>query len=71
MAVTAEPKSKPAAANQESVTLHDNATGKQIELPLLSPTLGNKVVDIRKLHAGLDYFTFDPGYTATGSCPTM
>ncbi|MGH7006967.1 MAG: citrate synthase [Stellaceae bacterium] len=68
MAVSAEPKSTPAAANHESVTLHDNATGKQIDLPLLSPTLGNKVVDIRKLHAGLDYFTFDPGYTATGSC---
>src|SRR5579872_1022541 len=67
MAATAEPKSKP-AANHESVTLHDNATGKQIDLPLLSPTLGNKVVDVRKLHAGLDYFTFDPGYTATGSC---
>ncbi|MGH6995040.1 MAG: citrate/2-methylcitrate synthase, partial [Stellaceae bacterium] len=68
MAVSAEPKSTPAAANHETVTLHDNATGKQIDLPLLSPTLGNKVVDIRKLHAGLDYFTFDPGYTATGSC---
>ncbi|MGH7001869.1 MAG: citrate synthase, partial [Stellaceae bacterium] len=68
MAVTTETTSKAAAASQESVTLHDNATGKQIDLPLLSPTLGNKVVDIRKLHAGLDYFTFDPGYTATGSC---
>ncbi|MBU6507140.1 MAG: citrate (Si)-synthase [Alphaproteobacteria bacterium] len=68
MAAQAEPKTVPAAASRESVTLHDNSTGKQLDLPLLSPTLGNKVVDIRKLHSGLDYFTFDPGYTATGSC---
>ncbi|MGB8182337.1 MAG: citrate synthase, partial [Stellaceae bacterium] len=68
MDATAEPKSKPAAAGHETVTLHDNSTGKQLDLPLLTPTLGNKVIDVRKLHSGLDYFTFDPGYTATGSC---
>ncbi|HYL34067.1 MAG TPA: citrate synthase [Stellaceae bacterium] len=68
MDATAEPKSKAAAACRETVTLHDNSTGKQLDLPLLTPTLGNKVIDVRKLHSGLDYFTFDPGYTATGSC---
>jgi citrate synthase len=64
---------KPAAAKakvaaKESVTLTDNSTGKTAELPLLSGTLGPKVVDIRKLYSDLGHFTFDPGYTATGSC---
>ncbi len=55
-------------SNQETVTLRDNSTGKTLELPLLSGTIGPKVIDIRKLYASLDHFTFDPGYTATGSC---
>jgi citrate synthase len=56
------------AAAKETVTLTDNSTGKAAELPLLSGTLGPKVVDIRKLYSDLGHFTFDPGYTATGSC---
>ncbi|HKW53281.1 MAG TPA: citrate synthase [Stellaceae bacterium] len=59
---------KTKAAAKESVTLTDNSTGKSAELPLLSGTLGPKVVDIRKLYSDLGHFTFDPGYTATGSC---
>ncbi|MHA1536476.1 MAG: citrate synthase [Alphaproteobacteria bacterium] len=55
------------AAQTETVTLVDNATRKSIELPLLSGTVGPKVVDIRRLYADTGYFTFDPGYTATGS----
>ncbi|MDE2166641.1 MAG: citrate (Si)-synthase [Alphaproteobacteria bacterium] len=58
----------PGAAAKESVTLQDRTTGKSLDLPLLAPTLGPKVVDVRKLYSGLGYFTFDPGYTATGSC---
>jgi citrate synthase len=55
-------------AARETVTLTDNSTGKAAELPLLAGTLGPKVVDIRKLYSDLGHFTFDPGYTATGSC---
>src|SRR3546814_7001795 len=33
-----------------------------------SSDLGAKVIDIRNLYKDLGYFTFDPGYTATGSC---
>ncbi|MDB5364467.1 MAG: citrate synthase, partial [Rhodospirillales bacterium] len=29
---------------------------------------GPKVIDIRKLYAETGYFTYDPGYTSTGSC---
>ncbi len=53
---------------RETVTLTDNATGQTTELPLLSGTIGPKVMDIRKLYNDLGVFTFDPGYTATGSC---
>ena len=55
------------AAPTDSVTLIDNASNKSLELPLLHGTVGPKVVDIRRLYAETGYFTFDPGYTATGS----
>ena len=53
---------------RESCTVTDNATGQSVELPLLTGTLGPKVMDIRRLYADLGHFTFDPGFTATGSC---
>ncbi|HEX9809705.1 MAG TPA: citrate synthase [Alphaproteobacteria bacterium] len=52
---------------KETVTLIDNATGRRAEFPLLKGTLGPKVIDIRRLYAETGYFTYDPGYTATGS----
>ena len=55
-------------APRETVTLTDNASGASAELPMRIPTLGPKVIDIRRLYASLGHFTFDPGYTATGSC---
>jgi citrate synthase len=51
----------------ETVTLIDNVTGKKVELPLLTGTIGPKVIDIRRLYGETGYFTYDPGYTATGS----
>src|SRR6185437_2541386 len=53
---------------RETVTVTDNASGQSVELPMLSGTLGPKVVDIRRLYSDLGHFTFDPGFTATGSC---
>lgn len=41
---------------------------KSIELPIYSPTLGPDVIDIRKLYAQGDVFTYDPGFTSTASC---
>ena len=60
--------SKTSASGSETVTLIDNSTGKQVTLPLISGSVGPKVIDIRKLYAETDHFTFDPGYTSTGSC---
>jgi citrate synthase len=41
---------------------------KPLDLPILHGTLGPDVVDVRKLYADADVFTFDPGYTSTASC---
>ena len=42
--------------------------GKEIELPVLTPTAGPDVLDIRKLYGQGDVFTYDPGFTSTASC---
>jgi citrate synthase len=41
---------------------------RKIELPMYSPTVGPDVIDIRKLYAQGDVFTFDPGFTSTAAC---
>ncbi|MET0294563.1 MAG: citrate (Si)-synthase, partial [Phenylobacterium sp.] len=37
---------------------------KTIELPVLSGTEGPDVIDVRKLYAEGDIFTYDPGFTS-------
>jgi citrate synthase len=61
---------RPAAANvpKDSVTITDNSTGTEVVLPVLSGSVGPKVIDIRKLYAEANVFTYDPGFTATASC---
>jgi len=51
-----------------TVTLTDNRDGKSYEFPILSPTKGQDVIDIRKLFAETGMFTYDPGFTSTASC---
>ncbi|RRH76314.1 citrate synthase [Falsigemmobacter faecalis] len=41
---------------------------KTYDVPVMSPTAGPDVLDIRKLYAQADVFTFDPGFTSTASC---
>jgi citrate synthase len=57
-----------AEMSQKTVTLTDNSTGKTYTLPVLPGTTGPEVIDIRKLYADSGYFTYDPGFTSTGSC---
>ncbi len=45
-----------------------NLDGKTYDLPIYSPTMGPDVVDIRKLYADADVFTYDPGFTSTAAC---
>lgn len=40
---------------------------KEIELPVLKGSAGQDVIDVRAL-GSIGYFTFDPGFMATGSC---
>ena len=54
--------------NRKTVTVTDNVSGKSTDMPLLDGTIGPQVIDIRKLYNDLGHFTFDPGFTATGSC---
>ena len=46
----------------------DIGGGKTFEAPVLHGTAGPDVIDIRKLYAEADVFTYDPGYTSTASC---
>jgi citrate synthase len=64
----AEVKTAPKITTKDTATIIDNATGRSAEFPIISGTVGPRVVDIRKLYHELDMFTFDPGYTSTGSC---
>lgn len=54
--------------NQQFVTLTDPNTGKTFNFPIIKGTTGPDVIDIRNLYAETGYFTYDPGFTSTGSC---
>ena len=54
--------------NEHTVTVTDNKTGKQIELPVRHPTHGPYAVDIGRLFSDAGYFTYDPGFLSTASC---
>ena len=61
-------KNPSANPSTDTFTLTDNSTGKSYELPILKGTLGPDVIDVRKLYAETGCFTYDPGFTSTGSC---
>ncbi len=42
--------------------------GETTEVPVFKASEGPDVIDIRKLYAKTDAFTFDPGFTSTASC---
>ncbi|HJO72463.1 MAG: citrate synthase [Rhodospirillales bacterium] len=62
------PQKAAASASEVSFTLTDNRNGETIELPVLAGTEGPQVIDVRRLYAESGCFTYDPGYTSTGSC---
>ena len=52
----------------DTVTLIDNRNAKRYDFPILHPTKGPDVIDIRKLYVQTQMFTYDPGFTSTASC---
>ena len=46
----------------------ENGETRQVQLPILSGSVGPDVLDIRKLYAESGCFTYDPGFTSTASC---
>ena len=52
----------------KTFSLQDPETGKQLDLPVRSGTMGPDVVDVRSLYGDQGVFTFDPGYASTASC---
>src|SRR5512147_1916966 len=61
-------KTSAVQAPNRTVTLIDNATGQRYELPVIEGTTGPDVIDVRRLYHDTGFFTFEPGYTSTGSC---
>src|SRR5918992_3520415 len=54
-------------ADKASLTIGD----RNFEYGLLSGTVGPEVIDVRKLYAQADVFTYDPGFTSTASCQSQ
>ena len=40
----------------------------EFNFPIKKGSVGPSVIDVSKLYAETDHFTFDPGFTSTGSC---
>lgn len=51
-----------------TITFKDDATEKEVQMPVLAPTHGQSVVDIGRLAKEFGYFTYDPGFMSTASC---
>src|SRR5438876_2521157 len=67
MDVIADAKAKAATGtNTNAATL--NVGDKGWTFPVYDGTIGPSVVDIAKCYAETGMFTYDPGYTSTGSC---
>jgi citrate synthase len=55
-------------AQNGTMTLTDNSSGKTWDFPVLEGSVGPKVMDVRSLYAKTGMFTYDPGFMATAAC---
>ena len=53
---------------EHTFTLTNNDNGESWDLPVLEGSVGPRVIDVRRLYADTGHFTYDPGFTSTGSC---
>ena len=54
--------------DKETLTVIDNRTGRQFELPVRQATLGPDAADIGRFFQESGYFSYDPGFVSTASC---
>ncbi|MFZ3244093.1 MAG: citrate synthase [Candidatus Acidiferrales bacterium] len=67
--VSAPANDKQTAAHRESLTITDNRTGKQYEVPIQHDTI--RAIDLRQIKVNADDFglmSYDPAFTNTASC---
>ena len=67
--IVAPASDKTSAARRESLTITDNRTGRQYEVPVQHDTI--RAIDLRQIKVNEDDFgmmTYDPAYTNTASC---
>jgi citrate synthase len=67
--VSAPVEEKQAAASRETLTVIDNRTGKQYEIPIQHDTI--RAIDLRQIKVNADDFgmmSYDPAFTNTASC---
>ncbi|HKV28414.1 MAG TPA: citrate synthase [Candidatus Acidoferrales bacterium] len=67
--VVAPANDKTSAARRESLTITDNRTGRQYEVPVQHDTI--RAIDLRQIKVNEDDFgmmSYDPAYTNTASC---
>lgn len=53
---------------KDTVTVTDNRTGRQVELPINPATMGPDAVDIGSFLRDTGYCMYDPGFLSTASC---
>lgn len=67
--IVAPANDKTSGAQRESLTITDNRTGRQYEVPVQHDTI--RAIDLRQIKVNEDDFgmmTYDPAYTNTASC---
>ena len=67
MAPGRERDDKTDADGNRLARLYVNGVDKPIELPILTPSLGQEVIDIGSL-TNEGFFTYDPGFVSTAAC---
>ena len=62
-------KSKASTAKMaDTVTLINNRDGMKYDFPIVDGSLGPSLINIGSLYRDSGMFTYDPGFTSTGSC---
>ena len=56
------------AEGNGNVTLNKPSSGEAWDMQIFPGTEGPSVIDVRRLYADTDMFTYDPGFTSTASC---